>query len=529
MYHIDSKTDKPDIEYLYNEAKRAAKRGIRLNNISDLMSRFVQLRDELYADFAAKYGVLNPNSSQQLTRFIQGMSNKALEVGDSTIYEACYVGGKWTTNKEAMTKLSEIGYEFATDLLVYRTAKKYAETLVSMSKFADKDGLVKPDVDLGKTNRVQYKNPGLLTIPKRMLWNTIAPFNEGDKLYSVDIKNQEPSILINMLGNDELKGALEHDGGLYEYLFRRIYKPKTKLTIMVHQLDVTPRIIPNSEMSVCDNIPPAMYSPIRPQSKMVKFGGKQVKLINVCTTLAKIGGKVILPDEAEILLEDNTVEKVPVIWNSVKDSYKKAGLYEVDGDLQGLTVECLPDERADFKRGWLALSYGAQLPGLREMCKEINPDVLYNYCSNIKEFQEYRKYCGKMSRENKQVVKTYFGTAVRANEYDSSSRLKRILMDLPIQGTGADILSLLMKHFNEVVNNQGLDGKLWIYFTRHDELVVEVAKEWFDEVGEGYVEAFLKDCLEHQIDDWTPFKVEIGQVKETDGVELLLESMREEE
>ena len=85
-------------------------------------------------------------------------------------------------------------------------------------------------------------------------------------------------------------------------------------------------------------------------------------------------------------------------------------------------------------------------------------------------------------------------------------------MDLPIQGTGADILSLLVKHFDSEIESRGLIGKMSIAYTRHDEIIVEVDGDWQEEVGEQRVEEVIRDILEHQINDWEPFKIEVGQV-----------------
>ena len=60
-----------------------------------------------------------------------------------------------------------------------------------------------------------------------------------------------------------------------------------------------------------------------------------------------------------------------------------------------------------------------------------------------------------------------------------------------------------------------------IYYTRHDELIIEVNGEWLKEVGAETVESILKDMLEHQVDDWIPFKIEVMQTKaEALGIDL---------
>lgn len=85
-------------------------------------------------------------------------------------------------------------------------------------------------------------------------------------------------------------------------------------------------------------------------------------------------------------------------------------------------------------------------------------------------------------------------------------------MDIPIQGTGSDILALLVYHFDEEMFDRGLENKIMLYFTRKDELVIEVDKAYVDEVGKEKVFSILADVFEHRIDDWAPFKVKISEV-----------------
>ena len=86
-------------------------------------------------------------------------------------------------------------------------------------------------------------------------------------------------------------------------------------------------------------------------------------------------------------------------------------------------------------------------------------------------------------------------------------------MDLPIQGTGADILSNLIMSFNNETEQMGLQDKLMLYYPRHDELIIEADGEWVEEKGQEQVIALIKSLLEHRIDDWEPFKLEVKAVE----------------
>lgn len=518
MYKISTKTDKPDIKYMFDESDKMMKRGIKLKNLKELYSKYNSIKEKLATEINTKYNIANPNSSKQIIEYLENLSSKLVNFGETNdIYEICFVNGKWTSNKAAMMQLSNMGYEFATDLLLYRLAKKYSETLKTFISLADNNGIIHPFVELGKTNRIQYSKPALLTIPKVLLWHLVDPMTEGNKLYSVDIKNQEPNILINILGSDELKTALVADEGLYENLFSKVYRPKVTLHVAVGQEnnDAKPRILTTEELRNNKEIAPVFYTPIRAQSKSLFVNEDQIQLINVYNTLTFVNQKMILPDKVAVMGKSGREYELDVEWPDKDKVYKKAGTYEIYGNILGVDVKCNKEERAEFKRSWLAMTYGASKNGILAMCNSLDGSVIYDYFSKIPEFKEYNAACNKFARSGIQNIKTAFGTIMFANE-TNQARLRRVLLDLPVQGTGADILSLLIKHFNEYTEQNGLSDKISIYFTRHDELIIEANGKWVEEIGDSKVCEILTDILEHQIDDWTPFKVEVSQVEKAE-------------
>lgn len=515
MYYINSKKDKPDIGYMEATISKLMKRGIRLADCTNLKKYYTNLRDELKSDFSSKYNISNPNSSKQITDYLKYVSDKVDINSRNDIINICYDDetGKWTSNAEAMEKLADMGYEFAKDLLDYRHAKKYAESIESIVELADDDGLIHPLVSLGKTNRINYSKPGVMTIPKELLWNMLAPYKEGNTLYSVDIKNQEPSILINMTGADELKPALTSKEGLYETMFKLCFRPTATANVLLDTLPEN-RIYTIPELKHIGTISPAYYSAVRPQVRGVYYNGKRVVGIETVCVGSSKGVKPILPDRVSIELEDGTISSVDVEWESVDKKYKKGSDYTVEGQLKGLDIKISKVERKEFKQSWLALSYGASSFGIKQMCKNIDGNRVYQYITKINAIKNYRTQIDKFAKEGNNVIGTVFGSRLFAGDYNGDyKKLKRILLDLPIQGTGSDILSLLIKHFYEYTKQNGLTDKLSLYYTRHDELIIEVDKDFITENGDKYVEDILRDMLEHQINDWTPFQIEINKTE----------------
>lgn len=398
MYFIDSLFEDPDIEYMEERIKSNLRSGIAVHDNTELYKNILNAKQAAADNMRNIYGISNPNSVPQLQVYLENNM-------DGHIEEACYDGDKLTTNKDAMQQLAHKGYQFAIDLLTYRRAKKYAENIKTIIDNTV-DGVVRPDVSLGKTNRVNYREPALMNIPKKLVWNVIAPRNKGNMLISVDIKNQEPWILINMLDIEMLRDRISADDkdGLYNLIFEELY-------------------------------------------------GKAPSAI----------------------------------------------------------------ERQELKTAWNALTYGATKFGMMSMCKNFDGEKFYRFFSSIPELKEYRGKCFAQSKRKQQKVETYFGTELYADTLGNN--LARVLMDLPIQGTGSDILALLIKHADEEFEERGIDEYIDFYFSRHDELIFEASREWVEETGLDVVFDELRDIMEHQVDDWEPFRVEISVVEPCDILE----------
>lgn len=523
MYIIDSKVDKPDTNYLLDNVKGMMKRGIKVGNLNKIYSDCEERKNSYLSLIRSKYEIDNPNSSAQVIAYMDSLN-------DPKVVEVCCEKGKWTSNKQALARLETMGYEFASDIIAYRTAKKYGDSIKSMMDCKDQNSRIHPLVSLTKTNRISYSNPALMNIPKELLWDTVIPSEPGDVLISADIKNQEPNILINMNDVKSLKPALESDMGLYEAIFNQI-PIYCRMNLIICE-DEPVGIMDNDAMRGRDDIPPVFYEPKRCPMSCVEINGEVVEWINVINLVMRPGQIPELPSMAEVATESGNVYDVPCRFSldNLKAADKKKlnsfGVVEVDGVIEGLTLNCTGEYRKEFKRAWNAMTYGASSLGVKEMCKAIDGNLVYNFFSKIPELAEYRKFCTKLANDGQQHIKTYFGTLLTADEYNSKA-LKRVLLDLPIQGTAADILSLLVKHFNNSVKSMGIEGELSIYYTRHDELIIEAKKSLVDRLGIDKIVEIIKDLTIHKVDDWTPFKVDV-KVIETVSISDIIKNSSEE-
>ena len=387
MFYI-SKDMKPNHEFADSTIQYSMNRGIRVDKekVTQLCLKYNNEANEIGDELATFYGLQNPNSSMQVKNAFMRELNE-----DDLCH--CKVMGKVTFKKEVLEKLSELGYELATLMLKYRKAKKTSENLMTLITYADENGLIHPLVCRGATNRFNYSKPALMNIPKELLWDVIIPYTPGNSLYSVDIHQQEPWIIVNMLEIDDLQGLLA-----------------------VH-----------------------------------------------------------------------------------KDFYK--ALY-----FAAFGEECSDEQRKEVKRAWNAMSYGASEQGVCQYCTLFDGRVLYKYFNSIRQYKDYKGKAFGLAKKGVHKVYTYFDTPLYAEE--QGNKLHRVLMNIPIQGTGSDILAFLIERFYDVVSEDGYGDLMSIYYTRHDELIIEVSSQYTD----ASITSYLKRVFIHQIDEWEPFQVEVEKV-----------------
>lgn len=392
MYNISIHST-PDIKLVERRAKECMKRGVRLYDMSEKLAERRKAKNEAAAKLQS-YGINNPNSHPQIAEFLDRLE-------DEDVREICYnkEEDKWTSNAEALKRLSELGYEFADTMLVYRKEKSMTEAMESLAKWQDSNRFIHPKVSFGITNRVNYSDPALMNIPKELLWYVVAPITDEYVVVSADIKNQEPWILINMLDIKELKELMrsiadDEEIGLYHALFFKA------------------------------------------------FGGSG--------------------SETEI---------------------------------------------SEFKVSWNALTYGGSKMALNRICKTISADTVYKFFRQFKKIRDYQSACREQAKRGNNEIHTVFDTKLYAD--DVGSKLKRQIMDMKIQGTGSDILALLIEHLDDEVEARGLTDDIMLYYSRHDELLLNVRRDYVEANGVENVRDTLNDILQHQVGDWEPFKVKI--------------------
>lgn len=208
--------DVPDLDFLQDTVENCMDAGIKVADTSKLVEVIAADRDKYLQVLRERYKIANPNSSVQVIAAFQNLSEYFPDIEEVCVDKRT---GKWSTKAENLEELRLRGIGVAFDLARYRTLNNMLSSIASVNSFKDGRGLIHPDVSYGKTGRINYANPGLMNINKRVLWSLIEPRDKDATLYSIDIKNQEPWILINDLGIYDLQKVIDGESGLYESIY----------------------------------------------------------------------------------------------------------------------------------------------------------------------------------------------------------------------------------------------------------------------------------------------------------------------
>ena len=518
MYVIKTNEVKPDIIGMKQKVTEMMKRGVKIADLSAAIDYYKKEASTIEAKLKDDYDIDNPRSPKQVTDYLKRLTNEVGPEQKNEVLEACYdpETNKWTSKEAALLKLDFTGFPFARDMLDYRKMKSTYTSLESLKNAMDSNNLIHPTISLQKTNRISYSEPALMSIPKAMLWDVVKPLKQGDSLISVDIKNQEPSILINILCDEKWKDCLRSDLGLYEELFMLAFKPTTELNIIGSLLN-EPRLYEPLEL---DNLPISVdkYSSIdfKDRCYSLTYNGEKVLRVNRYCHGNINGDSTLINYPSTVAIQtESGVYEVPVKWEKPSTNKKLRKDTCIKGELQGLEFNIPRDARNQFKTAWLAMSYGSSMKSIKENCTLIDGKRVYQFFSSFEPIKDYKSQIKKAVKAGKSSAVTIFGTPVFSNKVLPGD-IERSLMDIPIQGTAADILSILINHFNEEVEKKGLSNELFIYYTRHDELIIEASQDLMSTENKENTLNFIKDTLEHRIitpnSEWVPFKIEIKVV-----------------
>ena len=148
----------------------------------------------------------------------------------------------------------------------------------------------------------------------------------------------------------------------------------------------------------------------------------------------------------------------------------------------------------------------AQLKVRKSEAKEYIEQYLNKY-KGIKDFmEETPKKVKEMGYVETLFKRRRYVPEVNSNNYMVRQFGNRVAMNMPIQGTAADIIKIAMINVDKELKKQNLKSKLILQV--HDELLIETYED-----EKEVVRNILKNCMENVINLSVPLKVDINEGK----------------
>lgn len=242
--------------------------------------------------------------------------------------------------------------------------------------------------------------------------------------------------------------------------------------------------------------------------------------IPIRTDLGKEIRKAFIPrDEEHIILSADYSQIELRIMASICEDKALMEAFRLNEDIHRSTAahvfmvkpsEVTPDMRRKAKEVNFGILYGIGPFGLKQRlgieqrhAKEII-DTYFNTFKNVKKFIEDTKEKAR----SKGFAETLLGRRRYLNNLNSNNKMlkqfeERVAVNMPIQGTAADMIKLAMINIYKELNKRNLRTKMVLQV--HDELLFDVYKKELDEVKE-----VIKNLMENSLPLNVPVVAEIG-------------------
>ncbi len=180
-------------------------------------------------------------------------------------------------------------------------------------------------------------------------------------------------------------------------------------------------------------------------------------------------------------------------------------------DVFGIPYDKVTDsQRSHAKAVNFGIIYGISEFGLAKnigVSRNEARNIINDYMMHFPTIENYMKSNVALARSNG-YCKTMFGRRrympdINSRNFMIRSGAERIAINMPVQGSAADIIKLAMiKVYNEL-KKRNMRSKLILQV--HDELLVRAHKDELDEV-----KVILKDCMENVVELEVPLVADIG-------------------
>ncbi|WP_138429389.1 DNA polymerase I [Fodinibius saliphilus] len=222
-----------------------------------------------------------------------------------------------------------------------------------------------------------------------------------------------------------------------------------------------------------------------------------------CQLLSADYSQVELRVIASIAEDENMMEA----FNNDEDIHSRTAkeIFELD-DIKDVTS----NHRRKAKEVNFGIPYGVSAYGLANRLNISNTEgkeIIDQYFERFPGIQDYIDETKNFAKENG-YVKTLLGRRryipqINSGNWNVRSFAERTAINMPIQGTAADIIKIAMINIQEYLEEEQLKTRMLLQV--HDELIFEVPKEEADEVPEK-----LKELMESAYTLSVPLKVDMG-------------------
>ena len=202
-------------------------------------------------------------------------------------------------------------------------------------------------------------------------------------------------------------------------------------------------------------------------------------------------------------------EEMIKAFNNGEDIHAQAASKVFGVNIKDVT----PDLRTKAKAVNFGIVYGISDFGLAEQIGVKRSEAKQYIEQYLKKYNGIKKFMDEIPKKVKETgyVETMFKRRRYVPEINSSNYMvrqfgNRAAMNMPIQGTAADIIKIAMINVYNELNKQKLKSKLILQV--HDELLIET----YDEEKE-VVKNILKNCMENVINLSVTLKAEINEGK----------------
>ncbi|GHU92648.1 hypothetical protein FACS1894208_00170 [Clostridia bacterium] len=443
MFRINSREMKPNHVLALAHAQDWCVRGMRFDPSAwrDVTEAADTLRAQL-----VKIGLKNPNSPAQVERFLR--SYNSLEIA-AVLYDVRKA--KWNLSVDALGELADkfTGLPDLTLLFEYKRAEVVAQSFRSLERLLTAGSVVHPKVKLTRTNRIMFVEPHIEGMPKCR--RPFRPLDNDCVLLSVDVKTQEPGIILGWFGSNTLRKVVDAEPDIYTGVARAAFVPRVSVGGGGNPLTSVPRG-GTWTWGTGDTL---LYVENAREPEQKKVAG---------------------------VFESGKRRQMPVLWVA-----GKGGALVGEINPTSLTYNLTKEQRDEVKKVWNRTAYGGGVGTAGAACTEIDGETLAKYI-----------------RSEVVIPKnaaTYFGTPL----VTGLNAHRNVVCNHSVQGTGADLMALLIERFY----SEPRPDKMDIYFTRYDELVLQVPLAFIAECGGEGVGDYLRDIFEHTVDGFRPFRVDV--------------------